>query len=129
MATKTRGSCEELFRRELAEVWTGDDLSIVDELYAPEFRSGTTRAGAGTAPLGDREVIKGMHAEWDAAFPGMETEILALVVDGETVLAHWEAAGTHERAFRGIEPTSRDVSVKGFSCRRAEDGQFVEATD
>ena len=129
MATKTHGSCEELYRREIAEVWSADDLDVVDELYAPEFRSGTMRAGGDPAPLGDREAIKGMHAEWDHAFPGMETEILALVSDGDTVVAHWRATGTQEGEFRGIEPTGKPIEVTGFSYRKARDGQFVEATD
>lgn len=129
MATSTRASCEELYRREIAEAWNGNDLSVVDDLYAPGFRSGTTRAGAGTAPLGDAEAVKGMHGEWDAAFPDMEVEILSLVGDGDTVIAHWRATGTHEGEFRGIEPTGNTIDVTGFSYRKAEDDQFVEATD
>jgi predicted ester cyclase len=70
-----------------------------------------------------------MHAEWDEAFPDMEVEILALAAEGDHIVAHWQATGTHEASFRGIEPTGNTIEVTGFSYRKAEDGQFVEATD
>lgn len=129
MATTTHQSCSELFDREVREVWNGDRLDVVDELYAPEFESGTTRAGAGTGTLGDREAIKALHAEWDSAFPDVKIEVTTMLEAGDTVLAAWEARGTHEGAFRGIEPTGREIDVRGFSYRRAEEGQFVAATD
>jgi len=129
MATETRQSAAELYEREIREGWNEGRLDMVDELYAPEFESGTTRAGAGTGTLGDREAIKSMHAEWDEAFPDLEFEITTLLEDGDTVLAAWEARGTHEGTFRGIEPTGRQIDVNGFSYRRAEDGRYVAATD
>jgi predicted ester cyclase len=129
MATTTRQSCAELFERETTEVWNGDRLDVIEELYAPEFESRTTRAGGGTATLGDRAAIKSMHAEWDAAFPDMEIEVTTIVEDGDTVMAAWEARGTHEGTFRGIEPTGRGIDVQGFSYRRAEGGRYVAATD
>lgn len=70
-----------------------------------------------------------MHAEWDAAFPDTEIEVTTVREDGDAVMAAWEAWGTHEGAFRGIEPTGREIEVRGFSYRRAEDGQYVAATD
>jgi predicted ester cyclase len=129
MATTTRQSCAELFEREITEVWTGRRLDVIDELYASEFESGTTRAGAGTGTLGDPEAIKSMLAEWQAAFPDMEIEVTTVMEDGDAVMAAWEARGTHEGTFRGIEPTGREIDANGFSYRRAEDGRYVAATD
>jgi predicted ester cyclase len=129
MATETRQSAAEMYEREIREVWGGNHLDVIDELYAPEFESGTTRAGAGTGTLGDREAIKSMLAEWDAAFPDMEIEVTTVMEDGDAVMAAWEARGTHEGTFRGIEPTGRQIDVNGFSYRRAEDGRYVAATD
>ena len=129
MATTTRQSCAELFEREVSEVWNGTDLDVVDELYAERVESGTTRAGAGTGTLGDRESIKALHAEWTEAFPDLEIEVVAMAEDDDTVLAAWEATGTHEGTFRGIEPTGKHIDVRGFSYRRAEDGEYVAATD
>lgn len=129
MAITTHESCAELFEREMREVWSENHLDVVDELYAPEFESGTTRAGAGTGTLGDPGAIKSMLAEWQAAFPDMEIEVTTVMEDGNAVMAAWEARGTHEGTFRGIEPTGRKIDVGGFSYRRAEDGRYVAATD
>lgn len=129
MATTTRQSCAELFEREASEVWDARRYEVVDELYAPDFESGTTRVGAGTGTLGDREAIKSLHAEWHEAFPDMAVEVTTVLDDGDTVLAAWEMRGTHEGTFRGIEPTGRAIDLRGFSYRRAEDGRYVAATD
>ena len=129
MATTTRQSCAELFEREAREVWSDRRYDAIDDLYAPEFESGTTRAGAGAGALGDREAIKSLHAEWHEAFPDIEIEVTTIMEDGDSVLAAWEMRGTHEGAFRGIEPTGRKVDLRGFSYRRAAAGRYVAATD
>lgn len=87
MATTTRQSRAELFEREASEVRDDRQYDAVDELYAPEFESGTTRAGTGTGTLGDREAIESLHAEWHEAFPDVEVEVTTVLDDGDTVLA------------------------------------------
>ena len=69
MATTTRQSAAELFEREIREGWNEDRLEVVDELYAPEFESGTTRAGAGTGTLGDPEATRSMLAQLGVDLP------------------------------------------------------------
>mgnify|MGYP006291199071 CR=1 FL=1 len=59
----------------------------------------------------------------------MEIEVTTVMEDGDAVMAAWEARGTHEGTFRGIEPTGREIDVRGFSYRRAAAGRFVAATD
>jgi hypothetical protein len=65
MATTTRQSAAELFEREIREGWNEDRL----EVYAPEFESGTTRAGAGTGTLGDPEATRSMLAQLGVDLP------------------------------------------------------------
>ena len=108
MATTARRSATELFEREMREVRNEDRLEVVDELYAPEFESGTTRAGAGTGTLGDPEAIESMLAEWDAAFPDMEVEVTTVLEDGDAMMAVREARGTHEGTFGGIADRAED---------------------
>jgi predicted ester cyclase len=41
-------------------------------------------------------------------------------------MQHFTFHGTHEGAFRGIEPTGSELAVHGFHLRRVEDGSVVE---
>ena len=69
----------ELYEREVREVHNEGRLDVIDELYAPEFESGTTRAGAGTGTFGHPEALKSVLAEWDAAFPDLEMEVTTML--------------------------------------------------
>lgn len=100
----------------------------VDELYAPGYRTATKRAGAADA-LRSREDYKALLAEWQTAFPDAACEIVTAVEQGDTVMCFWRLTGTHERAFRGLEPTGERIAADGFSLRRFEDGRVVESAD
>ena len=39
---------------------------------------------------------------------------------------HFTAAGTHEREFRGIEPTGREFEITGQGMVRVDDGAAAE---
>ncbi|MFC7226926.1 ester cyclase [Salinirubellus salinus] len=121
--------CEALFEREVAELWNGDGVDVVDELYAPEFVASPTPDDDWPAVSTDRSSLKAAHREWNDAFAALETEVDGLVVDGHTVHAQWRRTGRHEGTFRGIAPTGNDIAVSGYSYRRERGGQFVEATD
>jgi predicted ester cyclase len=41
------------------------------------------------------------------AFPDFRMEIVALVEEGETIVAHFRCSGTHEGEWLGIPPTGR----------------------
>jgi hypothetical protein len=121
--------CEALFEREVAELWNGDRVAVVDELYAPEFAANPRPDDDWPVVSTDRASLKAAHREWNDAFAGLETEVQGLVVDGDTVLAQWRRTGRHEGTFRGIAPTGNDIVVSGYSYRRERGGRFVEATD
>lgn len=118
----------ELLQREFDEAWNGNDLDVLDEIYADGVVVGTKRTGVDD-PIVDVADIKSMHGEWDAAFPDATIEVNAMTAEGDVVLAWWTLRGTHEGTFRGIEATGNEIEVDGFSFRRIEDGKVVELKD
>ncbi|SFR43020.1 ester cyclase [Halogeometricum limi] len=115
-------------RREIDEAWNGDDLDVLDELYAESVVVGTKRTGS-EGPLVGREDIKSVHAEWDEGFPDASAEVNELAADGDVVFVWWTLRGTHRGTFRGVEPTGNEIAVDGFSFRRLRDGRVVELKD
>lgn len=61
-----------------------------------------------------------------AAFPDTHFTILAQVAEGDLVLTHWRARGTHMGALLNMPPTNRVAEVTGMSLTRYADGKGVE---
>ncbi|MFC4358467.1 ester cyclase [Halobium salinum] len=129
MSTGTRTEqTRAVVQREIDEVWSGERIDAIDDLYAEDVVVGTHRTGD-DAPLVGREATKELHREWDAAFPDAVTLVNEMLVDGDTAMVWWTFRGTHEATFRGIEPTGRTVETDGFSFRRIEGGRVAEMKD
>jgi predicted ester cyclase len=48
------------------------------------------------------------------------------IAEGDTVATRWKAHGTHDGELAGIAPTGKEVTVKGFTFSRLENGKVVE---
>jgi steroid delta-isomerase-like uncharacterized protein len=103
-------------------VWNGRNPSLVDDFFAAShiFRP------AGDPPL-DREGHRQMIAHFQEAFPDGRNTSEELLAEGDKVVQRWTFRGTHQGAFQGIPPTSRQVTLTGISIWRVEDGKIVES--
>ncbi|WP_396611703.1 ester cyclase [Haloferax sp. S1W] len=128
MSTQTTAENKAAVQREFDEAWNGDDLSVLDDLYAEDVRIATVRTGS-EGTLVSRDDLKDLYSEWDEAFPDATTELHAVVAEDDSVMVWWSIRGTHEGAFRGIDPTGNEIDVEGFSYRRFEDGRIAESKD
>jgi predicted ester cyclase len=63
------------------------------------------------------------------AFPDWKWKIRHILVDGEDVVVHFTATGTHRGTFRGKEASGRRVSVSEFTLYHLEGGKFAEVWD
>jgi predicted ester cyclase len=73
------------------------------------------------------EVAKHAFSEFRAAFPDWHEEIEHLVVEDDTVAAHFKCSGTHLGEFMGVAATGRRMDkVDEVYFLRAKDGKFVE---
>ncbi|MDL9978787.1 ester cyclase [Microbacterium sp. ASV49] len=65
-------------------------------------------------------------AAFRAAFPDLTMSVDDMLVDGQHVVTRWSATGTHQGAFRGIEPTGAHVRFTGIAIDRVVAGRRVE---
>lgn len=73
------------------EVMNAGDLSVIDRLYAHRLAA-ATRAWIGP---------------FQASFPDMRMETVALVAEGDTVAGRFRCSGTHLGEWLGHPPTGR----------------------
>lgn len=117
-----------LARRYYAELMSNGDLSFVDKYMLPEFEfSNPTHVD----PYKGQE-FKNLVTMLRGAFPDLKFTIEHLLAEGDTVVGHWTARGTHTgtalKTLRGDIPAKGNPFViDGMSWLRFKDGKFVEA--
>ena len=82
--------------------------------------------GGGTVscnPAGTRAIAE----EWTTAFPDWRFDLLALVAEGDRVVAHLPYSGTHRGEIVGVPPTGRSCTVDEIVIFRLADGKIAEA--
>jgi len=85
------------------EIWNKRNVTIVDELYAPDYRGHM----AGTpGPIAGREALKQLIAAYLAAFDIHLTSQF-LIAEGDLVAVYDTVRLKHTGAFQGIPPTGR----------------------
>lgn len=103
---------KDVVRRLVAEVFNAGRIAAIDALYAPAL-----------APAA-RDWI----APFLASFPDVRMEVIALVADGDTVVARFICSATHTGEWLGHPPTGRRFeAVDEVSFFRFRDGLIAEA--
>jgi len=117
-----------LARRYYAELMSNGDLSFVDKYMLPEFEfSNPTHVD----PYRGAE-FKNLVTMLRGAFPDVKFTIEHLLGEGDTVVGHWTARGTHTgtalKTLKGDIPAKGSPFViDGMSWIRFKDGKFIEA--
>lgn len=109
--------------RSFVDAWNSRDFGRFDVLMA---EGAVLRIGGAVIPVhpaGTRAIAQ----EWTTAFPDWRFDLLALIAEGDLVVAHMPYAGTHRGAILGIEPTNRFCSVDEIVIFRLLDGKIAEA--
>lgn len=117
-----------LARRYYAELMSTGDLSFVDNYFAPEFEFTNPTH---TEPYRGQE-FKNLVTMLRGAFPDVKFTVEHMVAQGDTVVGHWTARGTHNG--KPLETLRGDLPAKGYrfaidgvSWLRIVNGKFVEA--
>ena len=113
-----------LVRQLIDAVWNSGTLAGVDELVAPDFVNHS--AAPGTPP--DREGFKQTAATTRTTFPDFHVTVEDLVAEGDLVVAHFTARGTHQLAWEHpiigrIASTGRAVQWRGVRLFRVAEGR------
>ncbi|HEY5866989.1 MAG TPA: ester cyclase [Candidatus Tectomicrobia bacterium] len=121
-------------RRLFEEAFNKGDLSVVDEIFAPDVVG--QAADAGTTQGSQRR--KATITEDRTLFPDLHFTVEDQLADGDKVLTRWVARGTHKGQasqphgigrvdlIRGMPPTNKQVTFAGMDIHRIQDGKIVE---
>jgi steroid delta-isomerase-like uncharacterized protein len=112
-----------LFRRFVDEMFNHGNMSLVDEVMAPDFVEHEE------LPPGipqDREGVKHLATMLRSAFPDFKATIHDIIAEGDKVVVRMTWTGTQKGEFMGIPPTGKSVSFQVLDIVRMAGGKFVE---
>jgi predicted ester cyclase len=112
-----------VLRRVSGEIFGQGNVEVIDELLAPEFVDHDPLPGINP----DRDGIRDLVHLFQTSFPGIEVELLHMVVEGDRGVDHTRFSGIHAGEFMGVPATGRriDTSVIVIS-RLGPDGRITE---
>jgi steroid delta-isomerase-like uncharacterized protein len=113
-----------IIRRDFAEVFNAGNLEAVDQLYSADFvHHGPPSL---VSEIRGSDGVKANVALWHAAFPDLRFTLETEVAEGEMVVTHWTARGTHLGALHGIPASGRQVRVSALEMSRVAGNRIVE---
>jgi steroid delta-isomerase-like uncharacterized protein len=110
-------------RRMLEEVLNHGNISLIDELVAPDFVE-HEELPPGIPP--GREAVKQLFTMLRGGFPDLKATIDDVIAEGDKVVARSTWSGTHKGEFMGIPPTGKRISIGVIDIVRYADGKMVE---
>jgi steroid delta-isomerase-like uncharacterized protein len=105
-----------------AEVASGGNYGVLDEILAPQFVDHDRASDQGPGIEG----LKGFFQTMRTAFPDLKAEPVEVVGTDTHVAMRYTISGTHEGEFQGVAPTGKSFKVSALQLARFEDGLCVE---
>jgi C-1 hydroxylase len=110
----------------LFEALNARDLSLWSQHLADDYLA--EHPGV-SVPL-DKTRSMGYNQRFVTAFPDLHFEVLSVLAEGDHVLTHWTASGTHAERLatvtgETIPPTRRRATVSGAMITKVRDGKIV----
>jgi steroid delta-isomerase-like uncharacterized protein len=110
-------------RRFLEEIFTGGNLELVEELFAPHYvLHDPSVPGEVRGPEGIKQYV-GMYR---GAYPDTRFTVEDQIAEGDEVVTRWTGRGTHQGELMGIPPTGQEVTVTGIEFDRVSGGKLEE---
>ena len=117
---------EAIFRRYVEEVFNQGNLEVAHEIfdrYVADQPDGSTLE---RGPEDVRRFVGVLHS----AFPDMHVSIDDQIARGDKVVNRITVRGTHQREWRGIAPTGKEIEIKAINIFRfSPEGKVIEVWD
>ena len=113
---------KDIVRRFTEDFLNRGDLTVADELLAPDCIGHYSGASFGTGP----EAYKRQLMMFKSAFPDVEWPIEDIIAEGDRVRIRAPGRGTHRGEFMGIAPTGKQVQFGGIGIFRIINGKITE---
>ena len=113
-----------VIRRSFEELWNKGNLSLADELFAPNYEhhdASTLDFGRGPESEKKRATL------YRTAFPDIQLTMEEVIAEGEIVMTRWSCRGTHKGDLSGIAPTGKQINISGVTIARLANGKMAES--
>ncbi len=110
------------FRRTYNDLLNRGDLSIADELVAPEFLNHEAPPGSNRGPDSMRQLAMMLRT----AFPDLHFTIDEVIAEGDIVAGRLTMRGTQQGPLMGMPPTGRTMQQTQMHFVRFRDGKAIE---
>ena len=111
--------------RFIEEVWNKGDMSVVDELCAPDIVR-TTPPSIGVITYGIEE-LKHSMITLRTAFPDAKITVnRSTIARANRVTVQWTITGTHQGEFLGVAATGKKIKTSGISILTFAKGKIVD---
>jgi serine phosphatase RsbU (regulator of sigma subunit) len=115
-----------IFKRYAEEVGNQHNFEIVDEIFE---RYIAHQPDGSTLERGPEDV-KRFQGEFHSAFSNFHISIEEQIAEGDKVVSRYTIRGIHQRAFRDMAPTGKEIEIKGVTIFRfSPEGKVVETWD
>jgi steroid delta-isomerase-like uncharacterized protein len=115
-----------VFRRYIEEVQNQGNLEVADEIFG---RYIAHQSDGSTLERGPEDV-KRFTEEYRSAFPDWRISIDEQIAEEDKVVNRVTLRGTHQRQFRDMAPTGKEIEIKAVTIFRfSEEGKVVETWD
>jgi serine phosphatase RsbU (regulator of sigma subunit) len=115
-----------IFRRYAEEVGNQHNFEIVDQI----FERYISHQPDGSTLVRGPEDVKRFQGEYQSAFSNYHINIEDQIAEGDKVVSRYTIRGIHQRAFRDMAPTGKEIEIKGVTIFRfSPEGKVVETWD
>src|SRR5215212_3879102 len=115
-----------IFRRYAEEVGNQHNFELVDEI----FERYISHQPDGSTLVRGPEDVKRFHREFHSAFSDFHISIENQIAEGDKVVSRYTIRGTHQRAFRDLAPSGKEIEIEGVTIFRfSPEGKVVETWD
>jgi steroid delta-isomerase-like uncharacterized protein len=114
---------KQIARRFMDECWNQGKLESIRELVSDDCRIHDPVFPSLTSGADNLKRHIGMCKN---GFPDLTFSIDDTIAEGNEVVLHWTARGTHKGEFLGMQPTNRNATVSGTSIFRIDGDKIAE---
>lgn len=107
MSAKTTAN-KAIVRRIYEDLWNKGNMAAADEIFAKP------------------ESVKQYVSTFLAAFPDLQHTVEEMIAEGEVVMTHFSARGTHTGHWHSIAPTNKQIAYTGVTVARLKNGQIIK---
>ena len=116
-------AANEAIARKGFEAFNTGDLSLVDEISAPD--------AVGHDPANPEDMVgpdaqKALIEMYSGAFPDLAFMIEDVISDGDFVVTRWTSRGTNTGSLAGMPATGKSTTSSGITIDKIVDGKVVE---